>query len=154
MINCKIPELKDRVVQERSLERILWIKEKVAKGEKTEAELIKEWPEMKNGDDLYKHYMSKDSGKDMFMELDKDVRRADLGNEDFIIPCTFGGKNALFNVLNAYATYDTEIEYSQGMNIVGSWILKFMRVYDSKSKSVVYDECNSFFVMVHIMEEL
>lgn len=90
----------------------------------------------------------------MFEELLKDVTRADLGNTDFMIPCEFAGKNALFNVLNAYANYDKEIEYSQGMNIVVSWILKFMRVNDPKSKSVVYDEVNSFFIMVHIMEEL
>ena len=90
----------------------------------------------------------------MFDDLKKDVTRADLGNKDFIIPCEFAGKNALFNVLNAYANYDTEILYSQGMNIVVSWILKFMRVYDSKSKQVVYDEVNSFYILLHIMEEL
>lgn len=90
----------------------------------------------------------------MFNDLEKDVTRADLGNQDFMIKCEFAGKNALFNVLNAYANYDTEILYSQGMNIVVSWILKFMRVYDSKSKQVVYDEVNSFFIMIHIMEEL
>lgn len=62
MINCKLPYLKDRVVKERSEERIQWLKEQKEKGEKTEAELIKEWPEMKNGDDLYKHYAMKHSG--------------------------------------------------------------------------------------------
>ena len=65
---------------------------------------------MKNGDDLYKYYMSKDSGSVMCSDLEKDVTRADLGNKDFIIQkCGVGGNNALFNVLNAYANYDTEI---------------------------------------------
>jgi hypothetical protein len=154
LINCKISSLKDRVVRERSEQRILWIKTEIAKGVKTEGELIKEWPEMKNGEELFRYYMTKDSGPDIFTELEKDVTRADLGNTDFIITCGLDGKNALFNVLNAYANYDTEILYSQGMNIVVSWILKFMRIYDPKTKSIVYDECNSFFVMVHIMEVL
>lgn len=62
MINCKLPIVKDRVVKERSEQRIQWLNEQKQKGEKTEAELIKEWPEMKNGEELYKYYMSKHSG--------------------------------------------------------------------------------------------
>ena len=38
------------------------------------------------------------------------------------------------------------------MNIVGSWILKFMRQeIDGKLE---YDEMNAFYVLVHIMQEL
>jgi|TARA_B110001450_G_C17421856_1_gene400180 hypothetical protein len=66
-----------------------------------------------------------------------------------MIESSYGGVNPLFNVLNAYANYDTEIGYSQGMNIVGSWILKFMR--KEINGELVYDEMNAFYVLVHIM---
>ena len=56
--------------------------------------------------------MTKDSGPDMFEELKKDVPRANLGNTDWMKECSFNGNNSLFNVLNAYANYDTEILYS------------------------------------------
>jgi hypothetical protein len=75
-------------------------------------ELVKEWPVMNSAEELYQYYMSKDSGPDMFEELKKDVPRANLGNTDWMIPCAYDGENALFNVLNAYANYDTEILYS------------------------------------------
>lgn len=33
-------------------------------------------------------------------------------------------RNPLFNVLFAYAHYDTEIEYCQGLNLIVSFLLK------------------------------
>ena len=57
--------------------------------------------------------------------------RADLGNEDFKAS-VHSGQNPLYNVLNAYAHLDPEIGYCQGMNIVVSWILKFMRYFDKE----------------------
>jgi hypothetical protein len=69
-----------------------------------------------------------------------------------MVPSDYGGVNPLFNVLNAYANLDPEIGYSQGMNIVASWILKFMRYIENGE--VKYDEVNTFFVLVHIMQEL
>lgn len=81
----------------------------------------------------------------------KDITRADLGNTDFEKPAQYDGENALFNVLNAYANFDTEIGYSQGMNIVVSWILKFMRDVQPGTNEVAYDEENSYFILLHIM---
>jgi len=69
-----------------------------------------------------------------------------------MVPSCYGGTNPLFNILNAYANYDSEIGYSQGMNIVGSWILKFMRI--EVDGELVYDEVNAFYVLVHIMKVL
>ena len=40
------------------------------------------------------------------------------------------------------------------MNIVVSWILKFMRLWDSKKKIETYDDENAFFILLHIMEDL
>lgn len=40
------------------------------------------------------------------------------------------------------------------MNIVVSWILKFTRHVDPATKEVIYDEENSFFILLHIMYEL
>jgi hypothetical protein len=40
------------------------------------------------------------------------------------------------------------------MNIVVSWILKFMRVSDPEIKVVTYDEANTFYILVHIMRNL
>jgi hypothetical protein len=98
------------------------------------------------------YYSKMDRGADKLKELKNDITRADLGNIDFLIESSYGGKNPLFNVLNAYANFDSEIGYSQGMNIVGSWILKFMRTeIDGELK---YDETNAFYVLVHIMQEL
>lgn len=67
-----------------------------------------------------------------------------------MVPSEYNGVNPLFNVLNAYANLDPEIGYSQGMNIVAAWILKFMRYIDENG-NIVYDELNAFFVLVHIM---
>lgn len=60
----------------------------------------------------------------------------------------------MYNVLNAYAHLDPEIGYCQGMNIVVSWILKFLRFYDKEQKIIKYDETNAFYILVHIMKEL
>lgn len=40
------------------------------------------------------------------------------------------------------------------MNIVVSWILKFMRHVDPATNEVVYDEENSYFILLHIMYQL
>ena len=79
--------------------------------------------------------------------------RADLGNADFAKSIHFG-ENSLYNVLNAYAHIDPEIGYCQGMNIVASWILKFMRYFDPETNELKYDEINSFYLLCYIMREL
>ena len=98
-------------------------------------------------------YTSKIPNPDILESLEKDVDRADLGNGDFS-KCPNSGENSLYNVLNAYASFDPEIGYCQGMNIVVSWILKFMRYFDHESLEMKYDEPNSFYLLCYIMIEL
>ena len=40
------------------------------------------------------------------------------------------------------------------MNIVVSWILKFLRYFDKEQNIIKYDETNAFYILVHIMKEL
>jgi hypothetical protein len=51
------------------------------------------------------------------------------------------GQNMLYNVLNAYAHYDTEINYCQGLNFIVALLLKHLK-----------NEEDSFFCLVHIMK--
>lgn len=75
-----------------------------------------------------------------------------MSNLDFTIEAK-SGRNSLFNVLKAYANYDPEIGYSQGMNVMVSWILKFMQIVNHQNK-LEYDEENSFYLILHIMNKL
>jgi hypothetical protein len=56
----------------------------------------------------------------------KDVARSDPKNHDFALDTTHG-KNPIYNVLNAYAHYDPEIGYCQGINVLTAWLLKFLK---------------------------
>ena len=95
------------------------------------------WPMIYSPAALYEYYKNKKSGNTLFECLEKDVHRADPGNLDFCKkanPC-LQGCNSLFNLMNAYAHYDTEIEYCQGMNVVMAWILKHTQVSSGKVTS-------------------
>lgn len=83
------------------------------------------WPNLQTKEQLY-HYYKSMHDDDLEYDLKKDVPRSDPFNEDFKLDVA-EGKNALYNVLNAYAHFDPEIKYCQGMNIVFAWVLKFMR---------------------------
>jgi hypothetical protein len=74
---------------------------------------------------MYEFYRNAKSNKKIDLEIEQDLKRADLSNADFSNDWDTG-ENSLYNVLRAYANYDPEIGYSQGMNIFVSWILKFM----------------------------
>jgi len=74
---------------------------------------------------MYEYYKNLELKKNIHSEIERDLSRADLSNSDFEIE-TESGSNALYNVLKAYANYDPEIGYAQGINIMVSWILKFM----------------------------
>lgn len=47
-------------------------------------------------------------------------------------------------MLNAYANYDTEIGYVQGMNIIASWLLKHLQ--ESKNNNNTIIDLHSDFV--------
>ncbi len=57
--------------------------------------------------------------------ISRDIERTDLRNAKFKIDYKTGG-NALYNVLYAYAHFDPGIGYCQGMNVIASWLLKFL----------------------------
>ena len=45
-----------------------------------------------------------------------------IDHPEFIIPAD-SGKNRLYNVLNAYANFDEEVGYCQGMNFITAMLL-------------------------------
>lgn len=61
----------------------------------------------------------------------KDIKRTILGHADFAIdPAT--GRNKLYNILIAYANFDPEVGYCQGMNfIVGMLVLHILNEEDA-----------------------
>lgn len=95
---------------------------------------------IKTSKDLYEHFMNQ-KDKEVDRKLLKDLNRTQLDNEEFKVdPKT--GKNKLYNVLNAYAMYDHEISYCQGMNFIVSLLLKHFK-----------NEEDTFFAFVHLMEK-
>ena len=51
--------------------------------------------------------------------------------------------------------FDKDIGYCQGMNIITSWLLKFLRqtkVSEDGTKTLVYDEVSAFYCLIHIMK--
>lgn len=73
-------------------------------------------------------------------EINKDLKRTAVGHEKYKIDFNTG-ENPLFNVLNAYAHFDPEINYCQGMNFVTALLLKHLE----------YEE-DAFFTLVHVMK--
>ena len=79
-------------------------------------------------------------------------------------------KNPLFNVLNAYAHYDPEVSYGQGMNYVTANILAYMQLTQRRDESLFpvdqkqysltqdeswpFDEVDAFYMLVYIMEDI
>ena len=58
----------------------------------------------------------------------KDLHRTDTKNKKFEIDYTTGN-NSLYNVLYAYAHFDPELGYAQAMNVIASWVLRFLQEY-------------------------
>lgn len=56
-------------------------------------------------------------------------------NEDYKL-----GKNRLYNVLKAYASYDNEIGYAQGVNYLAAILLIYIE-----------DEASVFWCLVHLL---
>ena len=93
---------------------------------------------MMTPEDLYHYYsnLSTKLGDCSFVtkleyELFIDLKRTDPKNELFLLDYKTG-KNPLFNVLKAYAHFDWECNYCQGMNFVVSWLLKFLQEPDQE----------------------
>lgn len=71
------------------------------------------------------------------------MARTDLNNPFFLIPFKTE-KNPLFNVLNAYANYDKDVGYVQGMNIIASWLLKHLQESKNNINTVINDQASDF----------
>lgn len=91
---------------------------------------------------LFHYYRHIHNARSEF-DLKKDLARTDLNNPFFLTPFKTE-KNPLFNVLNAYANYDKEIGYVQGMNIIASWLLKHLQ--ESKNNEYTLINEHSDFV--------
>ena len=152
-IVCKLEEVKEKLLRDYHTKR---------QGEiKLDPSLANEWPIIFTPVALYEFYKNKKANQTLFLSLQKDVGRCDPGNKEFNDkhnPCT-SGNNPVFNLMNAYAHYDPEIEYCQGINVVMSWILKFTRTESGKCtidghKELAYNEVDAFYIFVHIVENL
>lgn len=79
------------------------------------------------------------ASSDLINSIKIDLNRTDPGNVVFLKDFSHGS-NPLYNVLIAYANFDPEVNYCQGMNMVASWLLKHLD----------YNECDAFFFLVYI----
>lgn len=90
---------------------------------------------------MYQHYLNlRDNNTVHFIE--NDLQRTQIGNPQFKIDYK-SGDNLLFNILNAYAMYDPEIGYVQGMNFITAFIIQHVK-----------EEEDQFYFLIHIMEVL
>ena len=99
-------------------------------------ELIKD-TEFKSGQDLYENYKSQESKHSKGIK--KDVPRTRNVDLQPII----NDQSGLFNILNAYAQFDPEVGYTQGLNFIAAVILKYME-----------NEEDSFFMLIYIMQKM
>lgn len=89
--------------------------------------------------ELYEYFRDMNN-PEIEYKIVKDLKRTVLGKHEFKIDHKTG-HNSLFNVLNAYAMYDPEISYCQGMNFIVALLLKHLK-----------NEEDTFFCFVHVME--
>ena len=93
-----------------------------------------------DGKDLYQYYLNQNEEFDDSRILLKDLSRTRPKFEPYKVK-TEDGKNPLYNILHAYAQFDLEIGYCQGMNY-------FVDLFWQHLKN----EEESFFCLVHIMK--
>ena len=97
---------------------------------------------LKSGTELYQHYLKQDKPFEDSRILGKDLTRTRPYCEEYKIDHTTGN-NSLYNILYAYAQFDNEIGYCQGMNY-------FVDMFWQNLKS----EEDCFFCLVHLMKVL
>ena len=66
-------------------------------------------------------FSNKEAEYQIKLDVDRTMRELNLWPED-----SLGGKNKLFNVLKAYANYDNEVSYVQGMNYIAGLLLFYI----------------------------
>ena len=111
-------------------------------------------------EELYEYYLGKGiEGIGKADNFAADLARSDPKCEHWKLPME-NRQNSLCNVLTAIYHYDPEIGYGQGMGCVMSWILKLTQdptgEIDKNTKRHIlkYDESFSFYVWIHIAENL
>ena len=92
------------------------------------ADVNKVFPQLDSKESFYQFYKNQTPSKNVLNCIKIDVPRAEPGkkSEIFTRPMVIGGSNPLFNILVAYANFDQEVGYCQGLNIMGVFILKCM----------------------------
>lgn len=89
--------------------------------------------------ELYQYFKSQQN-ETIDYKICKDLKRTVIGNMEFNLDHK-SGKNKLYNILNAYAHYDRETTYCQGMNFIVALLLNHLP-----------NEEDTFYCFVHIME--
>ncbi len=106
---------------------------------------------------LYERLSKVNSKWDMYIE--KDVPRT-RNNEPFFKKAEYGTAEKLTRILKAYAAFDPELGYTQGMNEIVGVVLMVMSNYNPSNqyqdtlqipKSA---EKNTFWILVYLMQEL
>jgi len=97
-------------------------------------------PEITDAAHLYEYYRGQEN-EQIRVKIMKDLERTDIGNPDYKQDLVASGENQLFNVLNAYAMFDKEISYCQGINFIVMLLLKHLR-----------NEEDAFYCLVHVMQ--
>ncbi|GLI63726.1 hypothetical protein VaNZ11_006787 [Volvox africanus] len=87
----------------------------------------------------YQEYLSKDITREAANDIEKDVQRTFPNTRRFHAE---EGQTQLRNVLRAYAAYDPEVAYCQGMNFLTGLLLMYMPT-----------EAHSFAALVVLMED-
>lgn len=149
-IICKLDETKQRLLDAYEEKRAL----------------DKEMQMIETAEELYEYYKDQQIDPKNDYEIGKDLQRTDPGNLDWEKRHLKTNTNWLYNVLKAYSIYDPEIGYAQGMGFIVSWVLKLSRQYrldeegeisiegETNRYSLKYNESDTFFIWIHIIENL
>lgn len=81
----------------------------------------------------------KGTNTEIEITIEKDLTRTFPGVEEFKLPIE-SGENRLYNVLKAYANYDPQVSYCQGMNYIAAMLLTH-----------ISNEELAFLVFTHLM---
>jgi hypothetical protein len=82
---------------------------------------LKEYDQFSSPTELYQHYLVK-SEEEVSWKINLDLHRSTMNGKKFDSDYK-NGENKLYNILNTFAMFDSEIKYCQGMNIIASFIL-------------------------------
>jgi len=107
---------------------------------------------------LYEELSTKPS--DWEYVIEKDVSRT-FGDEPFFKDHEYKAGDKLNRILRAYANYDTELGYTQGMNSIAGLVLMVMSRYEANHSNhsgkhqrlSKNGERNSFWILLYLMKE-